>query len=174
MDKSKFVGWRADGNCLTLAQETLRNYGLTNYGSSANVFRLVEEKNGVLSKWGNDPYNNYENAIKCIDDHLNANRPIIVGVDHSPGLELNAGTTDHFVVITGRGYDPLLRLPYYTFMDNATASVENGCSDMNRFYYTEGNSLKGSSAIIEGGLGYVVTQVRPNNGKKYETTTAYK
>lgn len=174
MDKSKFVGWRADGNCLTLAQETLKNYGLTNYGSSANVFRLVEEKNGVLSKWGSDPYNNYENAIKCIDDHLNANRPIIVGVDHSPFLDLNEGTTDHFVVITGRGFDPLLGQPYYTFMDNATSVVKNGCSDSNRFYYHQGNSFGGKSYIVEEGVVYTVTQVRPNNGKEYETTTAYK
>lgn len=173
MDKSKFVGWRTDGNCLTLAQETLKKYGLTNYGSSANVFRLVEEKNGVLSKWGSDPYNNYENAIKCIDDHLNANRPIIVGVNHTPNLDLNEGTTDHFVVITGRGYDPLLRLPYYTFMDNATSVVESGCSDSNRFYYTTGNSLGGTSEAMKG-VDYTVSQVRPNNGKKYDTTTGYK
>lgn len=98
-----------------------------------------------------------------------------MGVDHTPNLDLNEGTTDHFVVIMGRGYDPLLRLPYYTFMENATASVESGCSDFNRFYYTTGNDLSGTSEYItEYGKNYTVTQVRPNNGKTYKTTTAYK
>lgn len=175
MDKSKFVGWHEGANCLTLAQETLKKYGITNYGSSANVFRLVEEKNGQLIKWGNDPYNNYENAIKCIDDHLNAKRPIIVGVNHTLGLSDNEGTTDHFVVITGRGFDPLLRQPYYTFMDNGSVLATDGCSDMNRFYYIEGNNFSGTSEYIKAKhRSYTVVQVRPNNGQKYETTTAYK
>lgn len=99
------------------------------------------------------------------------------GVDHTLGLSDNEGTTDHFVVITGRGFDPLLKKPYYTFMENATASVENGCSDMNRFYYTTGNDLSGTPKHLQDPNSYIrytVSQVRPNNGKKYETTTAYK
>lgn len=173
-DRKKFVGY--DGSeCLELAKRTLKNYGITNYGSSANVFRLVEEKDGKLVQWGAFPYQNYENAIECIDKHLNANRPIIVGVDYLPKQGVNEGTTDHFVVITGRGYDSEVGKYYYTFMDNATSNVEKGCSDTNRFYYTEGNNLSGKSKIFEGtGKIFTVSQVRPNDGNKYDTTTAYK
>lgn len=174
MDKSKFVGWHNGANCLTLAQQTLKNYGITNYGSSDNVFRLVYEHNGKLENWGNDPKTNYENAIRCIDEHLNANRPIIVGVDYIPGYEKNEGTTDHFVVITGRGYDNATDEYYYTFMDNATSNADKGCSNDNRFYYTEGlTDFGGTSTVWEKeGYYYTVSQVRPNNGKQYETTSA--
>lgn len=173
-DKKKFVGY--DGSeCLELAKRTLKNYGLTNYGSSANVFRLVEEKDGKLVKWGAYPYQNYENAVECIDKHLNANRPIIVGVDYLPKQDVNEGTTDHFVVITGRGFDSDAGKYYYTFMDNATSYVDKGCSDTNRFYYTEGNNLSGKSKVFEGtDKTFTVSQVRPNDGNKYDTTTAYK
>ena len=58
-------------------------------------------------------------------------------------------------------------------MDNATSVVESGCSDSNRFYYTTGNSLGGTSEAMKG-VDYTVSQVRPNNGKKYDTTTGYK
>ncbi len=37
MDKSRFVGWREGANCLSLCKETLKKYGLSNYGSSLNV-----------------------------------------------------------------------------------------------------------------------------------------
>lgn len=174
MDKKKFVGY--DGSeCLDLAKRTLKNYGITNYGSSAKVFRLVMEKDGKLVKWGAFPYQNYENAVECIDKHLNANRPIIVGVHYIPNYGVNEGTTDHFVVITGRGFDSKEGKYYYTFMDNASANADKGCSDTNRFYYTEGNNLSGKSKVFEGSKRtFTVSQVRPNDGNKYETTTAYK
>lgn len=174
MDKKKFVGY--DGSeCLDLAKRTLKNYGITNYGSSANVFRLVEEKDGKLVKWGAFPYQNYENAVECINKHLNANRPIIVGVDYLPKQGVNEGTTDHFVVITGRGFDSKENKYYYTFMDNATSDVNKGCNDANRLYYTEGNNLSGKSKVFEGTKRtFTVSQVRPNDGHKYDTTTAYK
>lgn len=41
MDKSKFVPWKDGANCLDLCKKTLRNYGITNYGNSFNVFRLT-------------------------------------------------------------------------------------------------------------------------------------
>lgn len=174
MDKKKFVGY--DGSeCLDLAKRTLKNYGVTNYGSSANVFRLVVEKDGKLVKWGAFPYQNYENAIECIDKHLNANRPIIVGVNYKLNQGVNEGTTDHFVVITGRGFDSDAGKYYYTFMDNITSNADKGCNDANRFYYTEGNNLSGTTVTLEDcDAPYTVSQVRPNDGQVYETTTAYK
>lgn len=51
MDKSRFVGWREGANCLSLCKETLKKYGLSNYGSSLNVFKLVDSANGLLTNW---------------------------------------------------------------------------------------------------------------------------
>lgn len=176
MDKKKFVPHDNSHECIELAKMTLKKFGIAYCGDAGNVFRLVEEKDGKLVKWGAFPYQNYENAIECIDKHLNANRPIIVGVHYIPNYGKNEGTTDHFVVVTGRGYDSEVGKYYYTFMDNATSSVENGCSDTNRFYYTEGNDFSGKTAAHGENklILYNVSQVRPNDGQKYETTTAYK
>lgn len=171
MDKSKFVGWKSDANCLTLCEETLKNYGITNAGGRDNIFRLTYEVNGVLTNWGNNPRQNYKNAIECIDKHLNAHRVIIVGVNHSPNLGFNEGSTDHFIVITGRGYNTAYRQYYYTFMDNATYDPDKGCSTDNRLYYLEGTDLGGDAPVNN--WRYTVTQVRPNDGQKYDGTTSY-
>ena len=173
MDKLKFVPFNG-GNCLTLAKSVLQKYGLTSFGSSENVFKLVYESDNVLKNWGNNPAENYTNAIACIDVHLNANRPIIVGVDYDLGRSDNEGTTDHFVVITGRGYDTEMRQYYYTFMDCGTTKVDMGCdTNINRFYYDNNSyNLSGTTAYSNGRY-YTVTQVRPNDGRKYNTTNQY-
>lgn len=170
MDKSRFVGWREGANCLSLCKETLKKYGLSNYGSSLNVFKLVDSANGLLTNWGNDPAQNYKNAIECIDKHLNAKRVIIVGVDYDLDLNPNIDGTDHFIVVTGRGYDTSRQQYYYTFMDNATSNSDDGCSNINRLYYkTENLKLEGSTKVAN--RYYTVTQVRPNDGGKYDTTS---
>lgn len=171
MDKDKFVGWRKDANCLELCQEILDNYGISNYGSRENIFRLTYEVNGVLTNWGDNPRQNYKNAIECIDKHLNAHRVIIVGVNHTPKLGFNEGSTDHFIVITGRGYNTAYRQYYYTFMDNASSDPNQGCSTDNRLYYLEGTDLGGDAPVNS--WKYTVTQVRPNDGQKYDGTTSY-
>lgn len=38
-----------------------------------------------------------------IDRHLDADRPIIVGVNHTPNRNINEGATDHWIVIARRG-----------------------------------------------------------------------
>ena len=49
-DKSKFVSYGTNGvkNCLDLCKMILKKYGLSNFGSSANIFRLMYEKNDKL------------------------------------------------------------------------------------------------------------------------------
>lgn len=168
MDKKKFEGWRNGANCYELCKATLKNYGLTYFGSPSDAFRLAYEKNKKLLSWGNNPSQNYSNAIRCIDEHLNAGRPIIVGVSYDFSLGYNEGTTDHFIVITGRGFDSTIGEYYYTFMDNATSDINKGCSPDNRLFY-DGDTYFGGNSMA--GKLYNVTQVRPNNGKKYDTTS---
>lgn len=87
---------------MTLCKEILRKYGQTNIGSSQYVYQLTIETDEVprMKHWAKDPITVYENAIECIDRHLNDNKVIIVGIDHSEGKS-NIDGTDPFVVITG-------------------------------------------------------------------------
>ena len=58
-------------------------------------------------------------ALDTIDEELEAGRPVTAGVSYrkQDGKEYNEGITDHFVLITGRGYDE--SGTYYTFQDPA-------------------------------------------------------
>jgi hypothetical protein len=168
-NSSKFVGYNTNGitNCLDLCKKILSNYGLTSYGSSSHVFKLMYEQNGKLSYYGQNPQDNYRQAINCIDRHLENNRPIIVGVNHTINRNINEGTTDHFVVIYGRGYDDKLKQYYYTYYEVGKGTIEKGYDDnLNRFYYVDSDkpllydseSRRGDKARFD------VIQVRPNDG----------
>ena len=41
----------------------LKKYGLTNFGSSSNAFKLMHEIDGELKHYGDDVKNNYKKAI---------------------------------------------------------------------------------------------------------------
>ena len=105
-DKSKFVSYGTNGvkNCLDLCKMILKKYGLTNFGSPHNSIGLLREVNNRLVYYSNNPIEDYEYAIDCIDVHLENGRPIIVGVNHTINRGINEGATDHFVVIYGREY----------------------------------------------------------------------
>lgn len=129
-----------------------------------------------MQNYGNNPTQNYNNAISCLDRELSEGNPVIVGVDHSPGDTGNSdNTTDHFVVITGRGYDSSKGKYYYTYMETArsSANATSACDTTNnRFYYDPSvPSLKDDSAYGHP-KGYTVTQVRPNDGNLSGTISA--
>lgn len=166
-DDSKFVGYKTNGisNCLDLCKLILKNYGLTSFGSSANVFKLMYENNGELIHYGNDIETNYQNAIKCIDRHLEAGRPIIVGVNHTLNKDINEGATDHFVVIYGKGYDENMECNFYNYYEVGKSDIKKGYDDiLNRFYFKNGNELFDPKSGRSDEARFDVTQVRPNDG----------
>ncbi|HEY9839019.1 MAG TPA: peptidoglycan-binding protein [Candidatus Obscuribacterales bacterium] len=57
--------------------------------------------------------------LDSLDEELEAGRPVIAGVSYrkQDGVEYNEGITDHFVLISGRGYDQAGT--FYTFQDPA-------------------------------------------------------
>lgn len=64
--------------------------------------------------------------VNFIDNELNRNKPVITGVSsrkQAKGEEYNEGITDHFVLITGRGYDE--NGVYYTFNDPFSGGKDN-------------------------------------------------
>lgn len=64
-----------------------------------------------------------EEMLNMIDSELESGRPVIVGVTYKKqtGERYNEGITDHFVVISGRGYDE--NGTYYTFQDPANGGT---------------------------------------------------
>ena len=166
-DSSKFVGYNTNGvtNCLDLCKSILKKYGIKEYGSSSNVFKLMHEKNGKLIHYGTNIVENYNNAIECIDRHLENGRPIIVGVNHTINKGINDGATDHFVVIYGREYhDDNL---YYLYYEVGKRDISAGYNDeLNKFKYEETNPpyFYDWQSSRSDKVRFDVTQVRPNDG----------
>jgi len=179
MDASKYVGYIKNvRDCMANAKAILDNYGINNYGSSDKVYKLMHESNGILVNYGDNAEQNYQNAINCIDRHLDAGGPIIVGVNHTLKKGINEKTTDHFVVITGRGYDESASAYYYTYIETARdpAKAAEACDiQKNRIYYTSPPPLlqDNKSYLGENPKKYQITQVRPNDGNTTGTINSY-
>ena len=161
----KFVAWGTNGmkNCLDHCKLILKRYGLTTYGSSANMYTLLKEQNGKLTYYGDNPRQNYKDAIACIDKHLELGRPIIVGVNHTIGNKYNDGTTDHFVVIYGREVckDGI----HYMYYEVGKTNITAGYNDKeNRFIYKDGQNPQfyDQYSEIRNHTRFDVIQVRPN------------
>jgi hypothetical protein len=177
---SHFSGYDKNdpAGCLRRCGETLTNNGQTNHGSSQNVFQLVVEQ-GTGLDWklvpqGNNPAQNYKNAVDCIDRHLDANKLIIVGVNHSPGSGNGDKTTDHFVVIYSREYNSTTQNYEYLYYENGRSGQKEGCSSDRRLIYDPSiPEFYDPSAAIKDGARFDVTQVRPNDGTTRATFQLY-
>ena len=167
-DRNKFVGYNPNdkNGCWDRCVDILRNYGIIDVGSKNGVIKLMYENGNKLEKFGSNPISNYENAINCIDAHLEAGRPIIVGVNHKIGRGINEGTTDHFVLIHSRRYSS--NCYYYEYYETGTSHTDKGCSSTNSFIYvpngSNGPSFYNNTGYVDN-TRYDVTQVRPNFGK---------
>ena len=171
-NQDHFVGYNVSGDCMAGCRSIMANYGVAT-GSSANVYQLLFERNGKLEYYNTQDYETvYDNAINCINRHLDANRPIIVGVNHTLNKGYNEGTTDHWIVITGREYDTSQKQYYYTYMDTGRSAASNGCNTTNnRLYYDSKNYVfQDAKAGTNDNKKYDVTQVRPNDGKNLSET----
>ena len=62
-------------------------------------------------------------AVKTINDNLDKNYPVVIGVSYKVQTENNDGITDHFLLVTGRGYDE--NGFYLTFNDSARGTKDN-------------------------------------------------
>lgn len=96
---------------------------------------------------------------KYIDEQLDAGRPVLVGVSYQDDKYNNDKMTDHFVTISGRGYDAEGRL-YYTFKDpGAGAAYQDGklyVDEKSGKLFKEGDNLGPYVQHSD----YEVTQVR--------------
>lgn len=101
-----------------------------------------------------------------IDEQLEEGYPVLVGVDHTYQTGYNEGTTDHFIVIVGRGCDK--GEVWYLFYEVGTRQYTLGRSDANKLILNPDGSLHGEAPYkTRSGdkRKYVVTQIRKNKKK---------
>lgn len=130
---------QSPGQCFKACKKILSNEGYKNIAQGERIYLVKEQKDELVTdKKG------FSKGVEVINSYLEKGRPIIVGVHNEFGKGINKAsgyTTDHFVVITGRGIDEGGR-KYYNFFDVGTAKQDKGTSDLNRLYF-KGNRLVG-------------------------------
>jgi hypothetical protein len=125
-------------------------------GNKTNLIQTAKENENHTSLGLTNKANE---GVEYIDSQLELNKPVLVGVDHTLGKGRNEGTTDHFVVVTGRYYDEEKQKNFYEFYEVGTISKERGRSSKNKLYLDEDQGLRGENYS---GKEYTVTQVRRN------------
>ena len=173
IDKSKYFPYlRGIFTNLQTAQKIMELY---NYpaGNINKVYQALLEKNGKYQFYSSSGYC-YEEVVNCIDRHLSAGRPIIVGVSYQLGFtQYPDQSTDRYIVVTGKGYDEGRKQTYYTYMETCRGvnNDKKACNiRTNRLYYNPAeSSLKDDTAGAKSNLIYFVTQAIPNDGYEYGT-----
>ena len=99
-----------------------------------------------------------------LNESLNERMPILVGLNYKPRYKGNLDqTTDHFVVILGRGYDETKQQYYYIYAETGLGEeyVDRVFSDENRLYYNpEKGTFQGEIQVSKSKT-YDIVQVRP-------------
>jgi hypothetical protein len=103
-------------------------------------------------------------GIKVINEYLEAGNPIIVGIDRGFQSTQNNGTTDHYIVIMGKGVEN--GQVYYRFYDPGTSHRSLGSSPNNRLFINMDNTITGQSEYVKVSWPktttvYTLSEVRP-------------
>ena len=108
-------------------------------------------------------YSNAKKGVEYIDQQLNIENPIMVGLDYKPNgpnkIPFNS-PVDHFVVIVGRNFDPVKDQIFYYYYEVGTRDKEIGTSDDRRLYLQSDFSLTGKKVF--GNKTYTVLEIRKN------------
>lgn len=161
-DTTKYPGYQSGvRNCMDVSKSILKEMlgANANIGSPANCQQLWQEINGQMTLVGNA-----KEIFDTINSHLEQNRPILTGVDYQNGHPGNNDkTTDHWIVISGRGYDEIKGEYYFAYIESgrSLSQASNATSESNRLYYDEkNNTFVGQSEFNN--KTYTLTQIRPN------------
>ncbi len=147
--------------CWLASQQILTNSGLgKTSGYSTGAIQMAKEiKEHTKMSYLPD---GLKAGIKYIDEQLEKKYPILVGVNHDlnyRGEKNTDHTTDHFVVIIGRGCDK--NGSFYSFYEVGTSHKESGASSENKLYILT-DRIEGKTAYSASKL-YQIAQVRKNN-----------
>lgn len=143
-------------DCMGNATRTMKNYGQTNYGSHSGSIKLIDGAGTY--------YSNGEKVFNEVQRHLSVGKLMIAGVDSKPGnpSENLDGATDHFILISGAGYDSDRKQFYVSYIETARypGQQEAACSaDKNRLYYNSSSGFEGKNYRS---VTYKLTHIRPN------------
>lgn len=147
--------------CWKAAQQILTNSGLgKTSGFSTGAIQIAKE----IDKHTKMNYllDGLKSGIKYLDEQLEKNHPVLVGVNHDlnyNGEKNTDNTTDHFVVIIGRGCDK--SGSFYSFYEVGTSYKDSGTSVTNKLYVLT-DRIEGKTAYDSSKL-YQIAQVRKNN-----------
>ncbi|MCD9609858.1 hypothetical protein [Tenacibaculum maritimum] len=142
--------------------ELKNSYGFNDY---SNVIQTAIEQNNSIIILDDGT----KKAIEYLDQELEKGNPILVGVRHTykkvkktKGFKHEQNhdkSTDHFVIIVGRGYENEKR--YFLFYEVGTSYSDKGQHDDNRLYINDNWSITG---IPQHNLTrtYTLTQIRGN------------
>lgn len=172
-------------SCYKASKKILRDNGidvggeLGAYSSNVNQFGFFEPNNVIQTAVENDDQvvilaEGAKKAIKYIDQELEKGNPILVGMRHSffkyieekkdeyihSHDEWNYDkSTDHFIVIIGRGYFEEKR--YFLFYEVGTSYRDKGTHDKNRLFINDDFSITGNPQHNTSRI-YTLTHVRGN------------
>ena len=166
------VPYRTD--CYTACESTLRNNDLQigSYWSPDNQFEFQ------MYTESNSPDVDIDQTrvagLERLNYELEQGKPVLVGINHTSGMSNNENTdktTDHFVLVTGRGVDENGGL-YYTVFENVIDRSQNqDKSDLvsratNRLYLNADGTLRGGTNFLSPNsqnypVEMTVTQIRP-------------
>ncbi|WP_045470000.1 peptidoglycan-binding domain-containing protein, partial [Sporocytophaga myxococcoides] len=135
--------------CWDTAKLMLDFSGATEKGDNYKVQTFV--KDSQSGKFTNQA----ELGVKYIDAQLKSGKAVFVGIEKGADKTINEGTTDHYIIIVGKGQDG--DKWYYNYFDPGTVNKENGYNkDKNRLYI--GSDRK----TVENGKNKL-SQIRVNN-----------
>ena len=159
-NSSYFIGWHHNADCYQLSSGILNNYGIHSNCSYNNSIKLTNASSGYPIPSGNS--NVLSQGIHEIDRHLDAGRPIMVGVHYGNTAGPNPDGTRQFVIITGRLYSSQGGV-CYRFMDCGSWDSAKGCSPSNLLFIDSSvGSLVGTSQAMSDVGVMTVTQIRTN------------
>ena len=153
----KFYGYRTIDGCLINCYNTMNNYSQKSHGSSAKTIKLIDI-NGTY-------YGNSKAVYNEIVRHLKAGKLIIAGVDYKPSSpdSNKDGVTDHFILISGMGYDASKGQEYFTYMETGRTlqnAIDACDTNTNRLYFNQNKGFEGDRWDKK--KHYKLTHIRPN------------
>lgn len=158
---SDFPGYEIITDCLKMSHYIMKKILLDFDEKEMTPYfiKRLDDKGNLLES------NSVKGAFDIINEHLNANRPIIVGVDYKKNGNKSDGLTDHWVVVNGRGYDFARQQYYFIYIETGRyKSAASAAVGDNRLYYDERKNVI-SGYKWNGTDVYVVNQIRKNRFK---------
>ena len=128
--------------------------------SEVERYQLYVEAPDESLKLVGDP----KKAFNMLNESLNERMPILVGLNYKSRYKGNLDqTTDHFVVILGRGYDEAKQQYYYIYAETGLGEkyVDRVFNDKNRLYYNPEKGTFRGKHQVDPRLTYDIVQIRP-------------